>query len=290
MTTQQETARVVTEPGVYDMSDAVYHGDPVPGGSLSSSGARRLLPPSCPARFRYEQTNPPDPKPAFEFGSAAHKLVLGVGPDIVQIDAENWRRKATEEEAEKARADGAIPLLKHEHEQAQAMADALRSHPFASVLFSPGSGKPEQALFWQDRTTGVWLRAKLDWLPDASTGRLIIPDYKTSKSADLGGIAHSIYQWRYFQQAAWYIDGARSLGLAEDVAFLFVFQEKTAPYLVSVVEVDATALRVGKDLNRRAIEIYRDCREADQWPGYTTEIELIRLPAWAETRLLEETT
>ena len=37
----------------------------------------------------------------------------------------------------------------------------------------------------------------------------------------------------------------------------------------------------GRELNRLAIEIYRDCTEAGVWPGYSDEIELISLPAWA---------
>jgi len=33
----------VTAPGVYDIPAEAYHADPVPGGSLSASGARDLL-------------------------------------------------------------------------------------------------------------------------------------------------------------------------------------------------------------------------------------------------------
>lgn len=42
------TTWTITEPGVYDLPAEVYHADPVEGGSLSSTGARKLLPPSCP--------------------------------------------------------------------------------------------------------------------------------------------------------------------------------------------------------------------------------------------------
>ena len=63
---------VITEPGVYTMDEADYHADPVPGGSLSCSGAKKLL--ACPARFAYDREHPPAPTPAMELGTAAHKL------------------------------------------------------------------------------------------------------------------------------------------------------------------------------------------------------------------------
>ena len=40
------------ELGVYDLPAAAYHRDPVEGGSLSASGAKKLMPPSCPALFK----------------------------------------------------------------------------------------------------------------------------------------------------------------------------------------------------------------------------------------------
>src|SRR5258708_26204894 len=41
--------------GVYGIPADAYHADPIEGGSLSSSGARRLLPPGCPALFRQDR-------------------------------------------------------------------------------------------------------------------------------------------------------------------------------------------------------------------------------------------
>lgn len=67
----------VTEPGVYDdMPEHVYLADPVPGGSLSFSGAKALLPPSCPALYRHQRDHGRPPKPAFDFGHAVHSMVL----------------------------------------------------------------------------------------------------------------------------------------------------------------------------------------------------------------------
>ena len=284
--------------GVYDgMPESTYHGDPVPGGSLSSSGARKLLPPSCPAKYRWEADNPPPPKDYFELGSAAHRLVLGAGAEIIVIKAPDWRTKAAKDERDAARAEGFLPLLTAEHEQVKAMAAAIRRHPVASALLNPERGKPEQSLFWQDPETGIWRRSRLDWLPDTGArGRLIVTDYKTAASASPDAFAKSVANYGYHQQDPWYRDAVCAVGLSDDPAFLFVVQEKEPPYLVTVAELEPDTVRLGRKLNRDAIEIYRDCTQAGIWPGYEAEalragrpagIEHISLPAWA-LRKLEE--
>ena len=166
---------VVTEPGIYDIDVDDYHADPVPGGSLSSSGARKLLPPSCPAKFRYEQDNPgPSQARHFDLGHAAHKLVLGVGAPLVVIEAANYKTKAAQEQQKAAHLAGHVPLLTHEHDQVQAMAAAIREHPIAGPLFNPEHGTPEVSLFWHDTPTGVMCRARIDWLPHQIEGRRLV--------------------------------------------------------------------------------------------------------------------
>lgn len=281
--------RLVAQPGVYDLPDDVYHGDPVPGGSLSSTGARKLLPPSCPARFKWDLDHPTPYKKTFDIGHAAHKLVLGVGPELVCVDRPRWDTKEVKAEVAAIRAAGAVPLKADEYAQVQGMADALRRHPFAGALFNPAAGKPEQSLFWVDDETGIWCRAKLDWQPFAHSGRMVVPDYKSTTSADPDHIRRTVGTYSYHCQAAWYLDGIVALDLAEDPAFVFVCQEKNPPYLVTVVQIDDDAEQVGRERNRRAIDTYRRCQETDEWPGYSSDVEVISLPAWVARQHDEET-
>lgn len=279
----------VTEPGVYDIPNDEYRADPVPGGSLSNSGAKKLLPPSCPAKFRYERDHPPAPKTVFEVGHAAHKLILGDGPELVLVDRDRWDTKDCKAEVAAIRDRGAVPLKRADYEAVHGMAAALRAHPYAAALFDPASGQPERSLFWVDGETGVWLRCRLDWLPAPSAGRVIVPDYKTCEHADTESLRRDVYSYGYYRQGPWYLNGLVALDLAgDDAAFVFVCQEKTPPYLVNVVELDAAAMAAGRARNRQAREVYRDCVAADVWPGYSDDIELISLPRWAPEARLQE--
>jgi hypothetical protein len=258
------------------MPEADYHAHP----ALSSSGARALLPPSCPARFRWQRDNPPESRAALDFGSAAHRIVLGRGAEIAVVDADDWRTRAAKEAKEQAQAAGQTPVLRTDMAVINAMATALRAHPIASALLHPDRGRPEQSLFWTDERTDVDCRARLDWLPHASDGRLIVADYKTTLSAQPDAFAKSCASYGYAQQAAWYTEGVNALDLAEDVAFVFVAQEKTAPYLVTVCELDFESLRLGQRLNHLAREVFAECTATDTWPSYTDEVAHISLPGW----------
>jgi hypothetical protein len=277
---------IITEPGVYQLSDADYFADPVSGGSLSSSGARLLLPPSCPALYAHQRDHPPTPKPEYDLGHAAHRLMLGVGPQLVVVEAADWRTKVAREARADAHAAGRVPLLAAQHEQVRGMFTALRQHPIANELLNPDTMAAEQSLFWVDPETGIWRRARLDAMsrPDPD-GPPVVVDYKSCRSADIGHIRRAMWDYGYAAQADWYLDGAATLDQTYDgTSFYFVFQEVAPPYLVTVVEPDADALGIGRKRNREAIQIYRDCAEADVWPAHTgpNEIPLVGLPLWVE--------
>lgn len=277
----------VTEPGVYDIPAEQYHADPVEGGSLSSTGARRLLD-MPPARWKWEQEHPPAPTAAMILGTAVHSLVLG-GPKVIAVDAPTWQGKAAKEARAAAQAAGQVALLRDEYDRAHRMADAVQSHKLASRIFSPARGVAEQTLVWRDEEFGIWRRAMVDHMPHPDTaGTHILADLKTTEDAapTTKAVGKSSAKFGYHQQAAWYLDGYEALR-GHHPAFVFVFVEKHRPHLVSVVELDQPALIVGRELNRRAMEIWRDCREAGVWPGHSPEIELVGLPAWATSRLEE---
>lgn len=259
----------ITEPGRYTLPEDEYHADPVEGGSLSVSGAKRLL--VAPALYKHERDHGRPPKAAFDIGHAVHSMVLGVGAPIDVVEADDWRGKAAREAREAAYADGRVPLLTADHEAASEAADAVLTHPLAGPLFT--DGEPEESWFWQDR--GIWRRARTDW----RSGSTVV-DLKTCQSAEPSAVAKAVANFGYHMQHAWYVDTLAALGIP-DARFLFVFVEKTAPYLVTVVELDEQAVRSGRVRNDRAVDVYAECVAFDSWPGYADDIVRVGLPGWA---------
>lgn len=263
------------EPGLYEIDAETYHRDPIPGGSLSSTGARTLVK-KCPAVFKWQLDNPQPHNKTLELGTAAHTLVLDDGPELVLVDAKRWDTDSIKAEVAAIRSAGDIPLKRHELDQVHAMAAALRANEEAAALLEPGAGLAEQSAFWEDN--GVWRRCRFDYLRD--DGQIV--DYKTARSCRREDLEKAFYEHGYHQQQEWYLDGGLALDLVDpEKPFQFVLQEKEPPYLVVVTTCDPMARGIGRHLNEVALNTYAICRESGEWPGYLPN-PMTALPSWVE--------
>jgi hypothetical protein len=278
--------QTIPGPGVHTLTDDEYFAGPIARESLSSTGAREIL--QSPARFRYNQQYPRAPKRAFDVGHAAHQLVLGAGPELVEVPGTGkagpnaWLSNADKDAVQAVRDRGGVPLKPVDFEAVHAMATAIHRHPHAPRLLS--RGEPEKTLVWRDPATGVLCRAKTDWLrPDG------IVDVKTCDKADDDSLSKALHNFGYAIQAAFYLRGFRAIlrGHGEPGAepfFAFIAVEKEPPYLPRVFQLTERALAWGDRKVSEALATYAACLEADDWPGYPTdEIPEIDLPAWVRT-------
>ncbi|MER5715781.1 PD-(D/E)XK nuclease-like domain-containing protein [Streptomyces sp. NPDC002132] len=270
-----------------DLTAEEYHADKT---SISSSGLRALLAPGCPAQFKWDRDNPRPPKKEFDFGHVAHKLVLGEGEQVEIVDYPDWRTLDARDQRDNAYAEGRIPILTKDYETAAAMAFQIRQHPIAGPLFTPDTGRAELSLYWTDPATGVRCRVRPDWLKELP-GMALAVDYKTAKDASPEAVSRAIRDRSYHQQDALYVEGVWRVLDPQDVRFVFVFQSKQAPYLITVRELTQQDRDIGRARNERALRIYAECEASGVWPDWTgpvTEIPQIGMPTWDTLRQAEE--
>jgi PDDEXK-like domain of unknown function (DUF3799) len=274
-------------PGVHDgIPEDLYHLDRT---ALSVSSAKWLLPPSTPAVFKWRRDNPDLVKSSkvFEFGKAAHKTLLGVGPEITYVDALDWKTKAAQTTRKDVEAAGGVALLRAQEGILEEMVAAIRAHPIASRLLAPDTGRPEQSLFAKHES-GVLIRGRLDWMPHPVDGRrYIAADYKTADSADPEAFGRKAADYGYDMQAAWYRALLILLKIDPDPAFVFIVQEKAPPYQVNVIALNSEAYRIGRIKNARALHTYQTCVAAGEWPSFPAEVAVAALPVW-HTREFED--
>jgi hypothetical protein len=262
-----------------DVPEDQYHSDPH---SLSQSGAKLLL--RAPALFQHAKQHR-EVKDSFDFGSAAHALVLGKGIEQIYVAPFNdWiKRKGpeggcqyTSDEKRIAHEDGLSPILPKDWDVVCDMAGVLSQHKLAMELLS--EGEAEVSAYVVDEPTGILRRCRYDWI----NGPLEIGvDYKSTDDASPEAFARSVLNYGYDQQADWYLDVAALLGRPMK-AFCFIAQEKKAPYLVEVYDLSEEFLERGHALNRRALDIYAECIRTGRWPGYTDQpFTTLNPPAWA---------
>lgn len=268
------------EPNLYrDVPERVYHSDL---SSLSSTGAKTLATRS-PAEFDWERRNGRPPKKEFDFGSAAHRYLLGKGAEIEVVHYDSWRTDEAKAQRAKAYKAGRVPLLADIDVAARELAAKARRHPLVAELLT--EGEAEVSGWWVDEETGCPCRVRPDWITRRGD-HVLIADAKFVDDSSPAAFEKALYRWGYHQQAPWYVDGASALLEVDPelIRFLFVAVAKPGPNLVNIYELDEDALRIGARRNREAREIFVRCLETDDWPDYGLGPHVISLPGWATYR------
>lgn len=269
----------ITKPGVYDIPIEDYHGNCCVGPSISSSGLRKLLL-ECPAK--YWATSPLNPNrfpektsEALDIGRAAHCLALGepefnkyfvVSPfdDFRKGEARAWRDEQTR-----------TVIRIDDFETIQIVAAVQKRSAQCMRAFE--QGRAEMSLVWQDEETGVWLKARPDWLPDAPEKRFIV-EYKTALSIEPSRMSNDAFKFGYHMQAAMQVDAVQAVLGAKPLGVAHVVQEKDPPYLAELRMFTEEQIEDGRFMYRRALMRFAECLKKNDWPSYTDEPSYFETP------------
>jgi hypothetical protein len=266
---------------IHDMSDTDYHSRP----ELSSSGARLLLPEykGSPKKFQYAQTHRRTSR-AFDLGHAVHTKVLGVGAGIVTYPKDHLTpsgnpstKKETVAWEDEQRAAGLTVVSPGDLYRVDAMAESVLAHPSALPLFEVCEFR-EVSVFAD--VDGVPCRARFDALSGETRNGVYAVDLKTTEDATGDGFVRSIKGWGYDVQEAHYRDVYEADQGVEISDFSFVLVEKSAPYEVAVKSIEPFWVGMAKVKAKRAREIFAECQDSGEWPGYAEERETVTAPAY----------
>lgn len=279
--------------GIFDYGAEEYHGDPAPEPSLSSTLAKAMIAKSPRhAWLQSPKLNPdftPTNSKVFDYGRATHRVVLGAGDDYVEIPADilasNGATSTKEAKAfvAQAREEGKTPLKAAEIRDIWYMAEVAERH-FRAVGIVLDPKASERAALALDGD--VWVRCMVDNAPFDPAAPLF--DLKTTQDAHPDAVAKSIQTYGYDLQERHY---TRTWQLASGEAkprdFLFGFQEKTAPFAVSVVRIGEESRAIGAKKAARARAMWSWCLSRAEWPAYPVGIHNIELPGWGAEKWFE---
>lgn len=276
--------RTITKPGIYSgISLSTYHRhDICDGPSISSSGLRAIYgEETSPAKFYSTWSGNPNrivtpDKRHFIVGRALHHLVLGEPyfaklfcmqptewPDEVGLLRPwNANRKTCQKWLRDRAKEGRIPLTPREVESIKQMAISLGNHPF--VRDGALRGYIERSIFWKDKETGIWLKARPDAIPSDSAD---FTDVKTTRSVTWGALSDTLAKFGYYRQIALVRDACRIVLGMDMSSFTLIFIEKNPPYSTRDVRVQEDDIDLGARENRAALRTFAKCLKENRWPG-----------------------
>lgn len=285
----------IAAPGLYKLSEAVYHGDPCPLPSLSAGGCETLLMKSAAHAYaehpRLGNTSPFEESAAMDVGTVAHALLFEGIDKMAVIKFDDWRTNAAKAERDAARADGKIPVLEKQVEPIKAMVASARrawtrNHDLFGYTLDDGVG--EQSAFWSEdcisQDAKTWFRMRPDWL---SSDRKIILDGKfTGTSAHPAAFQRQIENMAYDLRAAFYCRGVAAL-FDTECKYLFLVVEDKPPFEAAVIGLAPSYMALGEDKVQVAVSMWQEGLATGKWPGYGNRIFYVEAPAWAQTQWVE---
>lgn len=274
-----------------DMTEKVYHADPAPMPSISSSCAKTLVQKS-PMHVYAEHPRlggqHKEDTDEMNFGSLAHRILLGKGSDIAEFASDSWRGKEAAAFWDKAKADGKIPCLSKDLVRAESLAGVLLGQMQEVGLghvfdLTNKEAQSEVAAFWQEGA--AWCRALFDRIIiNRAAMRVQIYDVKTmSQSAHPRACAARIASMGYDIQRAHYMRAIEILmpDFVGRIDFTFIFVETAAPFAITPVTLDGEWSAVGQSRWERALSKWQECTANNHWPGYASEVLRLEAPNWA---------
>ena len=236
-----------------------------------------------PAHLKWRMDNPTEATPALIFGQALHAAVLtpeDYGRQFAVMPNVDRRTKAGREawEAAAAEAQGRTQIAFDWAEQIAGMVQAVRGNQMAARLLD---GPHETSYFWADTLTGEACKCRTDAETDIGDMHLIV-DVKTCQDASTDAFMRDALHYGYDVQAAMYTDGYKAV-TGREATFVFIAIEKNPPYAVNILQADTLFMQHGQDRYRHLLGLYHECRQRNQWPGYTGfdgDIASLGLPAW----------
>ena len=291
--------------------ESSYDGtDPSPAGAFTGAHGRPMRHPSdgrlhfselkahakSPAHVRLACTHAKDMTEAMMIGGCADSIVFGqkgcaVYPGKVR-NGKEWELFKAEHPSQY------LPSVS-EYKRAEGAALAVRADPVAQSALAgcefqmvaqwERDGLPCAAGIAGERGGFDAIREAIRDAPPTGWGidpaaidrvrRGYIADLKITSSVEPRELQRHAWKMYWVAQAAWYLDGARAMGL--DVTdFYLIAAEAQPPHCVTVMRMSEAALEAGRKQIAGWIERHRQCEAAGVWPGFTQSVVELEPEAW----------
>lgn len=261
----------------------VYHADPAPQPSLSSSVAQLFLNGSClQAKFNHPRLNPQyveKQEDKFDIGRCSHSVLLeNDATKIVIAPFDDWRKKEAQEIRKAARAAGKTALLERHYDDVRKMVDtALAFIEECEVAEEWHEADSEVTAIWTEgEVKPIYLRCRPDKL---SRARRFCFDYKSTTDASPEAFSRQIVRMGYHFQSSFYRRGITSL-TGEPTQFIFLAQSTEPPYECSLHGCDPALQEIADAEVEHAIGLWRKCMSTGEWPTYDKRIHWAMPPSY----------
>ena len=152
------------------------------------------------------------------------------------------------------------------------MRDAIFSNPTMRDVLKSDTSLREVSIWAKDPITGLLLKIRPDIIYNG-----VIFDIKTTIAPHPRAFIHSVYEYKYHVQAAYYMYVSSLIGMKMD-NFIFFACGNKPPYLTAIYDLNEDLLEEGELFFRNSLLVYRNYLESeDKWDGLENGRSLVTL-------------
>lgn len=283
--------------GEHDIEADVYHADPCPSPSLSSTIAKLVN--QCPLKafLAHPKLNPnfiaEDSSDTMDFGTLGHALLLGKGAKIDICSKEDWRTDFAKGMRADSKAAGRICVLQKIYDKGEALRKgAMHWMKQLGILDDFQKAAKEHTFIWRDDEN--YMRSMIDATyvdHGVATGQIF--DVKITNDASPGACERRISDMCYSLQAHFQQEALKSihreigLHIEGRIKHLFLFIESEYPFMVTPMDLSGELAAIGRSQYNRARNTWKRCIAANRWPTYCAGVVTASAKPWDSQREME---
>jgi exodeoxyribonuclease VIII len=157
---------------------------------------------------------------------------------------------------------------------------ALAAEPTISRMLATGFS--ECSVFWVDKETGVYCKARPDHVYPEDARSVTLIDLKSTVDESPDGFGRTAARMGYHRQAAHYSAGFRAATGLKVEGFVLAAVTSQPPVLAVPYILTEEIASQANDERRELLELYARCQRDDFWPPYGTGLQLLDFPAYAK--------
>ena len=155
------------------------------------------------------------------------------------------------------------------------------------------NGRTEVSMYGRDPGTGLKVKIRPDcMLLEEQVGANIILSVKTTSATSIDAFMRDAAKYRYELAEGMYLQVASEVTGRKFSGTLMLIAQTVIPFQCALLWLDAEDLACGKYKYQQAIDIVRQCKETNNWPGFEAYAEegacgiiQVRFPGWIKSEL-----
>jgi hypothetical protein len=194
-------------------------------------------------------------------------------PSPESIAAMDWWR------AFQQQCEGRQIVSAEDYAITKAQVQAVAAVPELAQLLAKGEG--EVSIFWIDRASGLYCKARLDWLATDGAQAHIL-ELKSTADESPAAFGRTAARMRYDLQRAHYMAAVEQGTQYGACSWTFAAVTARPPVLAVPYDLTDELIEQAEDDRAELMQRLAWCMENDRWPAYGEGKQLLDFPAYAK--------